>query len=446
MTLPSTQVLQYGCHLFVANLASKVQAGIRAFILDNAPTHQQEDANAWAGRITGFGNILGYLSGYVDLPKLTNGIFGDTQFKVLCVIAAFALTGTVVISSLYIEERDPRLENPPPSEKLSIVSFFRQVIGSLKRLPPQTRKVCEAQFFNWIGWFPFLFYITTYVGQIYLNPYFAANPDLTEEQIEKAWEEATRIGTFSLLIFAIISFVSNILLPFIVSPSYQAPAPSEARSSLQHSNSSPRQSLSDNSNAPNNPSTSRTSSSLFPRPENHLRLRRFVEASQIVISGFQIEWLSLRRAWLLSHLLFALCMSATFFISSVSAATVLVGIIGLPWALCLWAPFALISAEVSERETEARRHGRGTTQDQAGIVLGLHNVAVSAPQILATVVCSAIFKVAQKPRGSAGDESVSWALRFGGVAALVAAYMTYRIEEKGAGRKMVVGNRRRGEA
>lgn len=438
-------------YLRTANLVSKVQAGIRAFIVDNAPTHQQEDANAWAGRITGFGNILGYLSGYVDLPKLTHGVFGDTQFKALCVIAAFALTGTVVISSLYIHERDPQLENPSPSERLGILSFFRQVISSVKRLPPQTRKICEAQFFNWIGWFPFLFYITTYVGQIYLNPYFAANPDLTEEQIEKAWEEATRIGTFSLLIFAIISFASNILLPFFVSPSYQPPAPSETRSSLHYSDSPPRRSVSANSNAPNDLPGSRTSSlSLLSSSGNHSWLRRFIEASQVVISGFQIKWLSLRRAWLLSHLLFALCMLATFFISSVSAATVLVGIIGIPWALSLWAPFALISAEISERETEARRSGRkdgtvATTEDQAGIVLGLHNVAVSAPQILATVVCSAIFKLAQKPRGTPGDESVSWVLRFGGVAALIAAYMTYRIDEKGQDRRSGMDNRRYGE-
>lgn len=58
-------------------------------------------------------------------------------------------------------------------------------------------------------------------------------------------------------------------------------------------------------------------------------------------------------------------------------------------------------------------------------------MAVAAPQIIATLVSSAIFRGVQKERGVAGDESVGWVLRFGGVAALVAAYMTSRIEEQG---------------
>ena len=36
-----------------------IQAAIRAFIVDQAPTHQQDTANAWASRMTGVGNIVG---------------------------------------------------------------------------------------------------------------------------------------------------------------------------------------------------------------------------------------------------------------------------------------------------------------------------------------------------------------------------------------------------
>jgi solute carrier family 45, member 1/2/4 len=36
-----------------------VQAGIRAFIVDNAPVHQQDEANAWASRLTGLASIFG---------------------------------------------------------------------------------------------------------------------------------------------------------------------------------------------------------------------------------------------------------------------------------------------------------------------------------------------------------------------------------------------------
>lgn len=390
----------------------QVQAGVRAFIVDYAPTHQQEDANSWAGRITGFGNILGYISGYVNLPEIFPWL-GNTQFKVLCVIASVSLCGTIVISSLYIRERDPRLEGPPSEANPGILSFFRQVFQSIRRLPPQSRKVCEVQFFNWMGWFGFLFYITTWIGQLHVNPYFASHPDLTPAEIDKAWEDATRIGTFALLIFAITSFTSNIVLPFLVVPSYRAPPP-KTPSTPQH-------------HTPGTPGTLSASISSFfppaptPSASLHARLTRLLDFCQI-------RWLTLRRAWLLSHILYALCMASTFFISTPTQATVLTGFVGLPWALTLWAPFALISAEISKRDSEARR-SESKPEDQAGVILGLHNVAVAAPQIVATLVSSAIFKLAQKQRGEPYDNSVGWVLRFGGLAALVAAVFTWRIRE-----------------
>ena len=397
-----------------------VQAGIRAFIVDNAPLHQQEDANAWAGRITGVGNILGYLSGYVHLPKHFPWL-GHTQMQVLCAIASFAICSTVLISALYIRERDPNDEGPPSAENPGVVAFFKQTFHSARRMPPQVRKVCLAQFFNWLGWFGFLFYMTTYIGQLKLNPYFAANPDLTPDQIEDAWEDATRYATFALLIFAITSFVANMLLPFFVMPTYGTPS----------THSKPPSSLSINTENGRSDRLNTRQQSAFQRQVKRL------------LSLLQIQWLTLRRAWLLSHIMFSLCMFATFLVWSPIAATVLTAFIGIPWALSLWAPFALISAEISKRDTEARHNvlrreetnGEavvGKQEDQAGVILGLHNVAVSAPQILATLISSIIFKIAQRPRGEPYDTSVGWVLRFGGLAALVAAYFTYRVGEEGA--------------
>ncbi|KAL8716037.1 MAG: hypothetical protein Q9225_006277 [Loekoesia sp. 1 TL-2023] len=409
-------------------LISAVQAGIRAFIVDNAPTHQQEDANAWAGVILGVGSVLGYLSGYVNLPKIMP-FFGNTQFKVLSVITCIALGGTVLISCVCITERDPRHDPLPPTEQTGIIAFFKQIYRSAQRLSPQIRKVCEVQFFNWIGWFPFLFYITTYIGQLHVNPIFSANPDMSPKEVDEAWESATRVGSFALLIFAITSFTSNMILPFFVVPTYRAPPQPERTSSFHSSTSIHR------NGHPTTPSgtplpMSASMTSFFPPPPDeasHSRLTR-------LLSSAQIPWLTLRRAWLLSHLLFALCMALTFFITTPFAATVLAGVVGISWALSLWAPFALISAEISKRDAQARKTG-GTNDDQAGVVLGLHNVAISAPQMLATLVSSAIFRIAQKPRGEPGDDSVGWVLRFGGVAALVAAYMTSRLREEGASEK-----------
>ncbi|KAF4167050.1 hypothetical protein CNMCM6936_005712 [Aspergillus lentulus] len=444
-----------------------INTGIRAFIVDNAPAHQQESANAWASRLTGVGNILGYIFGYLDLPKIFP-FFGNTQFKVLCALSSLALAITLSISCSYIHERDPRLEGPPSSDSQGLVGFFRQVFKSIKFLPPQIAKVCEVQLAAWVGWFPFLFYATTYIGELYVNPIFDQHPNLSEDDINKAWEEATRIGTFALLIYAIISFIANMILPLFVVPTYRPITRPE-----QPYPDTPEE---------NEPCLSRRMSiSSLPvgvasepalEPPSGKPTGSGDESTWL--SKLQIPGLTLRRAWLISHVLFAVCMFSTFFISSYQAGSAVIGLVGISWALTLWAPFALISAEVSRIDAERRTrrhqaemevppepytatnvagdHGDGADYDedlengarprrakvkdeeenlaQAGIILGLHNVAVSAPQIFSSLISSAIFKAFQKPRGEPWDDSVGWVLRFGGCAALVAAWLASRLGDR----------------
>jgi solute carrier family 45 protein 1/2/4 len=445
-----------------------VQAAIRAFIVDNCPAHQQEVANAWASRVTGVGNIFGFICGYLDLPKILP-FLGKTQFQVLCALASISLSITLLATCLYIKERDPRLDGPPPSDGLGLVSFFRQVFKSIRHLPPQIARVCEVQLAAWAGWFPFLYYATTYVGQLYVNPIFKDHPNMPDDQIDQTWEDATRVGTSALLAYAIISFVANIVLPlFVIPTSGQVSETTAHRERIVY---------------PEDEDGGETGQSYEPLLDG--TPHQVVEEKPTWLSRLQIPGLTLRRTWLLSHLLFAVCMFSTFFISSVPAGSAVIGFVGICWALTLWAPFALISAEVARTDVTRRQHrhetgGTGSATEsgraqnissgsyapvsseddhedadhddadshdvgngarkplpiseeenlaQAGIVLGLHNVAVSFPQIFSSLICSAIFKAAQKPRGEPWDDSVGWVLRFGGCAALVAAWLTSRLAE-----------------
>ncbi|KAJ5199349.1 Major facilitator superfamily domain general substrate transporter [Penicillium cf. griseofulvum] len=436
-----------------------VQAAIRAFIVDNCPTHQQELSNAWASRMVGVGNILGYIFGYMDLPRIVPWL-GNTQFQVLCVLASVFLTATLVISCVYIKERDPRGDGPV-TDKLGVISFFKQVIESIRSLPTQISRVCQVQIAAWVGWFPFLYYSTTYVGQLYANPIFADNPHLSEGELDKVWEDATRVGTLALLIYAIISFLSNTLLPLFVVPLY-GPTPDSV---------SQRDSLDADSDDEAESAVRRLSfSSMLTSNASEplldaVPVEQGTEGKPSWLSRLRVPGLTLPRVWLLSHLLFALCMFSTFFIYSHQAGSAFVGLVGISWAVALWAPFALISAEVAridpsrrnhrtsqplysehaaEAQGEGRQHNgvagddvehgrpkghRGGDVAQAGIILGLHNMAVSLPQILSSLVCSAIFKASQKPRGEPWDDSVGWVLRFGGCAALVAAWLTRRVSD-----------------
>lgn len=442
--------------------------------MDCAPAHQQEPANAWASRLTGAGNIIGYILGYMDLPKFFP-VFGNTQFKVLCVIASFSLGITLLISCLTIKERDPGLDGPPPPGGLGLISFFKGVWKSIRNLPPQIRKVCEVQLAAWIAWFPFLYYSTTYVGQLYVNPIFEKNRDLTNDEINQAWEDATRIGSFALLVNAIVCFTANIFLPLLIVPSYKRlkvpvansdflPVPQDAEAAEAEI----RRSISElEGNVMSEPLLAYERRSIGSNATDDGEKKRFDFMKKIQIPG-----LTLRRTWLLSLALLSACMFSTFFISTSQAATVVIGFVGISWAVTLWAPFALISAEVAQRDAErrlnrlqaeleavsgalhntetARNHDESeddeeqdieaaatvpkteieSSTDQAGIVLGLHNVAISFPQIFSTIVSSLIFKALQKPRGEPWDDSVGWVMRFGGCAAFVAAVLAARLEEK----------------
>lgn len=421
-----------------------VQAAIRAYIVDVAPTHQQEAANAWMIRTSGIGNILGYLAGNSKLPEYFP-FLGDSQFKVLCAIACIILGVTVAISCATVHERDPRFDDHP-EEQNGLLNFFRSLARSVRKLPLQVRRVCEVQFFAWIGWFPFLFYITTYIGEIYSDPLFERNPNMSDDEVDGVWEEATRVGTRALLVFAVTTFIASVFLPFIIPPTYSAPQPQPP--------------------TPMTPTTPRsmTGSGYFSLKDGSKRSSQSLSSRFArYLDALQIKSLTLRRAWLVSHIIFAALMALTFFVRTTLAATILVGFIGIPWALTNWAPFALISSEISKRDAmrrgllrpnprdrEANAIAAGEDEagesgaDQAGVVLGIHNVAIAAPQIIATLVSSAIFKMLQKPRGTPGDNSVAWVLRFGGCCALVAAWLTLRVREDAEDSDEVVPRGRRG--
>ncbi|KAI1268291.1 MFS general substrate transporter [Xylariaceae sp. FL1019] len=402
--------------IYILDVAvNTVQASIRAFIVDCAPSHQQEAANSMASRMVGVGNIIGYIAGGINLPRYVP-FFGATQFKDLCAIASIALCSTVMLSTSVIRERNPRLDERPAESRPGLLSFFVRIFAAIKRLPPQIYKVCVVQFFAWVGFFPMLFYTSSYIGEIYIQPFLEDNPNMTSSELDELYERATRRGTHALLIFAITSLVTNLFLPFFIDPTYDNNAVVATRSDGV---------LEDESS------------------DVYKWLKR------LVIPGF-----TLRRAWMLSHILFASSMFSTLFVRSVEGATVLVGLIGITWALTLWAPWAIISAEISRRDvlyrarkqqmrflhrTEEPDHSGQLDQerqqdnepepDQAGVILGIHNMSIASPQMIATLGSSIIFRLFQKPRGVPGDRSYSYVLASGGLFVLVAAYFVSKLED-----------------
>jgi solute carrier family 45, member 1/2/4 len=147
--------------IWALNIAIQpVQMGIRALICETCPLHQKVQATAYASCITGIGSIFGYASGFVNLPLLLPW-FGDTQFKCLCVVASLSLGLTTAVTLSLIKEEKMIFDDRAIKAGVGVVDVFRQVYRSVVYMPKDMKRVYQVQFFAWVGWFPFLFYITT---------------------------------------------------------------------------------------------------------------------------------------------------------------------------------------------------------------------------------------------------------------------------------------------
>ena len=135
-----------------------VQGGLRSIIVDCCPPKQQVEASAYASCATCVGSIIGYASGYLAIPRYMPW-FGDTQLKGLDLVASILLGSTVAITCIVAKEK--QYIGDDVSRKSGILATFKEVYKRARTMPKAIRKVCLVQFFAWLGWFPFLFYITT---------------------------------------------------------------------------------------------------------------------------------------------------------------------------------------------------------------------------------------------------------------------------------------------
>lgn len=261
-------------------------------------------------------------------------------------------------------------------------STFYYILRAFRYLPQPIQTLCNTQFFAWMGWFPFLFYSTQWVSDIYFATHKPESPDLPID-----WAEGTRAGSFALLCYSVVSVVAGIVIPAIA-------------------------------NAFKN-----------------------------------IKWFGLLNIYTLSHITVAVALISTYFVRTVTAATVVLAIMGIPWAIVLWIPFSLVGEYVSyedeKRQTavtstgkdapsyaavtagaspstssEEERHQMDTDEFDAGMILGVHNMYIVFPQFAVAIVSSFIFAASDAIKDGEPDKglsSVTPVLIFGGLMALIAA-------------------------
>ncbi|KAH8703050.1 putative sucrose transport protein [Talaromyces proteolyticus] len=369
-------MIQFGIVVCITLLNFSIQplqSGLRSLIVDVCPPEQQSIASAWAGRFVGLSNILGYILGSLPPGYISN----DNEawkFRFLSLVSVAVLVCTVLVTVYFIREEDPREFVYEPRKGMVLLRILQTVKGGWLSMPPRSQRVCLVQFFAWMGWFGFLFYSTSYVGRLYI----AESQRRGIEHFYLLRDAGIRLGTFANLLSAVMAFVTMVLAPYVTSTN---------------------------------------------------SLRALSEKS--VIRSRVGWWRETNIVWAISHLLYAFCSFCMTFVSSTRIAIFLIALTGMSWGITQWAPFAILGEEIAmshyEQDSDAGIECQQWISSRNGSMLGVHNAAISVPQILAALSSSFIF-VLFKTRRSGEDEGIVWVLRTSGVAALIAAYFAWRLK------------------
>ena len=132
-----------------------VQSCCRSLIVDTLPIPKQQAGSAWASRMVAIGHLVGYAAGTLDLVGMFGKSMGETQFKKLVILAVLMLLLTVGITSWAVTER-VLVKGRGTDNKSSPITIAKKIITTTMNLPPRIQAICWAQFWAWIGWFPFL--------------------------------------------------------------------------------------------------------------------------------------------------------------------------------------------------------------------------------------------------------------------------------------------------
>ncbi|KAG8849514.1 hypothetical protein FRB91_009834, partial [Serendipita sp. 411] len=338
------------CFYILDFALNALQASLRNLLLDLTPAEQLATGNAWHGRMTHAGNIVGYTLGSQDLDKWPIlKPFGKGQFRKVCLLTFVILSITVAITCL--TQHEVAKERSANSE-----GGFRDVINNITKaitkLPKPIRRVCIVQIFAFIGWFPFLFYATVWMGEVMAY----------EIGGEPTVADATRAGELALLLSSIVSVVVGTVLPYLAQRDTRLLSKGDDDEDEDEEISRIRAMV----------RSWKAEAARMGRPL-HLPAMPFM----------------LRNIWTGGLLLFGLLMMSTFFVSTVVQATVVIALVGISWAIACWVPFAIIMEFL--KEVDAAASAPPVAPQSYATRRGTHGRVASSP---------AIWRGMQDPRNS----------------------------------------------
>ncbi|SNX82668.1 related to general alpha-glucoside permease [Melanopsichium pennsylvanicum] len=304
----------------------------RALMVDVATTEDQAEANAWAARLCGVGSVLSFLIGNLDLPSLAPRWLGTTQIQIISVLVTAILLSTHALVLLRVQEqvlaptrtRTQASGSTRKAKGFGLSSVLVDLYTQARGLPQPILEIFKVQFFAQIGWFPFLFYSTTWVGEIYKNDVRLNQGG--KQSDHELFEQATRAGSRAFFWGAILSLITSILLPLVI---------------------------------PN------------PVHESHTHPVWFASSTLMgKLRGMREHWPELPFWWPFSCFVFAVSMlGGTYFAGltqSVFLATWVIASVGFCFAISNWLPFALLGILIQTQQVQDVPNAANNSNGTAG--------------------------------------------------------------------------------
>jgi solute carrier family 45 protein 1/2/4 len=263
------------------------------------------------------------------------------------------------------------------------------------------------------------------VGETYFR-YDAPND---VKQSKDALGDIGRIGSMSLVVFSLVTFVGAFLLPLLIKS-----------------------------------------------PEESVFTARPPAAIAAIITKVNKYKPDLLTAWICGHLLFSSAMFLAPFAHSFRVATFLVALCGFPWALATWAPSTFMGIEVNRLSSTAtssyRRlstsdsmelgspitpgspsflrlehalpdEGVASTGELSGLYFGILNIYTTIPQFIGTFISMIVFSILEPGKspelahdahpdehhGTDGPNAIAVCLFIGAISNIGAAFATKRLRD-----------------
>ncbi|KAK1565946.1 general alpha-glucoside permease [Colletotrichum navitas] len=318
--------------------------GVRAIVVDICPQSQQSVAAAWSMRWNVLGSAALSVVGFVSTMQSSEADPVVTFRTLACVAFIFSTVTVGLVCRFVPHDATQPLQQPKSGSSIQRVCAMRlpgELAQRWRRLPPLTGRVCGVQLVAWLGWFPVLYYMSTYAYETALSE-FLQTPGLEASSLES---RAKSYSLYASLSYSTGTLLSTLLLTFV----------------------------------------------------SHILV--------LLHPG------NLPHLWLLSQLLATISLLLTIPFQTSTASLVLLFLIGATQAVTMWVPFALINTELAEIPIGV-----------AG-VQGLHNMAISLPQIISSLLCSAVLAGLDLLRVGG---NVVWLLRLAAVPIAWSAWLIWQ--------------------